>query len=554
MAFELDMQEVEKGQQRQPDAQEEANHHDATNKNSKVVAIDVLGNDTTSSDEEHSEDEGNNPNARPAIFRSTVQEVLFVLTATMSVAMPSFLQGGTLVVSSFIKKDLDMTTSQLTWMTAASSLTSGSFLLFFGKVADMFGRRGIMLTSLFLFSIFALATGFARNAVTLDVLNGVMGLTAASTIPSAQGMLGSIYDKPSRRKNYAFACFTSGNHLGFVFSSIFSGIVTQFFGWPATFWLLAIVYLVVAIVACFTVPVDVSEKLPLTRESLKQFDVVGALLTIGGIGLFTAGISIGPDAENGWKTPYVLVFILLGLAMVATFIWWESRFEFPLMPLKIWRDREFSLLLGILLLGFGSFPSLFFFAALYLQEIFQYSALITAVCLIPTAVSGVVVNFIAGKLLHKVSNKLLMGIGAAAFTVSFLLVAVQRLGASYWAFTFPAFTIVVIGTDLEFNVVNMYVISSLDKTQQSIASSVFQTTIKLSVTIGLGIFASIFSSVSDHPSNTGYYANDPFEPYAALFWCATAMSFISLCLVPLLRIKTQGGGARAAVSVPPSEN
>lgn len=62
---------------------------------------------------------------------------------------------------------------------------------------------------------------------------------------------------------------------------------------------------------------------------------------------------------------------------------------------------------------------------------------------------------LAGKLLHKVSNKLLMGIGAAGFTISFLLAAVQRSGASYWAFTFPAFVIVVFGTDFEFNVVNV---------------------------------------------------------------------------------------------------
>jgi MFS family permease len=154
----------------------------------------------------------------------------------------------------------------------------------------MFGRRGILLTSLFVFAVLALGTGFSRDALTMDVLNGVMGLTSASTIPSAQGILGSIYDKPSKRKNYAFACFTSGNHLGFVFSSIFSGIATQFFGWPASFWLLAIIYLIVAIVACFTVPVDDSEKLPLSVESLKKFDIIGAALTIGGIGLFAAGI------------------------------------------------------------------------------------------------------------------------------------------------------------------------------------------------------------------------------------------------------------------------
>ncbi|GAO15900.1 hypothetical protein UVI_02051210 [Ustilaginoidea virens] len=480
-----------------------------------------------------------NPNQRPEIFRSTVHEVLFVFTATMSVAMPSFLQGSTLVISSFIKRDLDMTTAQLTWMTAASSLTAGSFLLFFGKLADMFGRRGILLSSIFLFAILSLATGFSPNALTLDILNGLMGLTCASTIPAAQGMLGSIYDKPSKRKNYAFACFSSGNHLGFVFSSIFSGLATQFFGWAASFWLLAIIYLVVGIVACFTVPVDDSDKLPLTLEVLKQFDVVGALLTIGGLGLLIAAISVGPSAPQGWKTPYIIVFMILGVVMMAGFIWWENRFAYPLMPLKIWRDREFSLLLAILLLGYLSFPALFFFAALYLQELFKYSALITAVCLIPSAVSGVIVNIIAGRLLHRVSNKLLMGIGAAAFTISFVLAAVQRSGASYWAFTFPALAIVVVGTDMEFNVVNMYVVSALTKSQQSIASSVFQTTIKLSVTIGLGICAAIFTSVSNNPASTGYYAHDPFEPYAALFWFSAALSFVSLVLVPLLKIKTQ---------------
>lgn len=67
------------------------------------------------------EDEPSRPNARPAIFRSTVQEILFIFTATMSVAMPSFVQGSTIAVSSFIQKDLNMTTSQLTWMTASSA-------------------------------------------------------------------------------------------------------------------------------------------------------------------------------------------------------------------------------------------------------------------------------------------------------------------------------------------------------------------------------------------------------------------------------------------------
>jgi len=154
----------------------------------------------------------------------------------------------------------------------------------------LFGRRTIFIVSLFLFAIFALATGFSRDAITLDVMNGVMGLVSASVVPATQGILGSIYKKPSKRKNYAFACFSAGNPLGFVFGTIFSGIATQLFGWRASFWLLAIIYLVVTIIACFMVPVDDSEKLPLSVQSLKQFDVVGAALTIGGIGLFSTGL------------------------------------------------------------------------------------------------------------------------------------------------------------------------------------------------------------------------------------------------------------------------
>ena len=148
----------------------------------------------------------------------------------------------------------------------------------------------MFIVSLFLFVTFVLATGFSRDAITLDVLNGILGLISASTIASAQGILGSVYEKPSKRKNYAFACFSAGNPLGLVFSSIFSGIATQLFNWRASFWLLAIIYLVVAVTACFVVPVDDSEKLPLTVQSLKQFDAVGAALTIGGIGLFSTGL------------------------------------------------------------------------------------------------------------------------------------------------------------------------------------------------------------------------------------------------------------------------
>ncbi|KAF2843677.1 MFS general substrate transporter [Patellaria atrata CBS 101060] len=391
-----------------------------------------------------------------------------------------------------------MTTSQITWITASSVLTSGSFILFFGKVADMFGRRIIFISNIFLFAVFALATGFSRDGITLDVLNGVMGFVCAAT-------------KPSRRKNYAFTCFSAGNPLGFMFSYIFSGIATQLFGWWAAFWLLAIIYLVVTIVACFYGPRG------------RHRETISDALTVGGIGSFSTGL-------RGWKTPHVLVFIVLGVLIMATFVWWECRFPYPPMPMKIWRDRDFSLLMMILLLGFVAFPPMTFFVALYLQKLSGYSALSTPMHMLPMAVSGIIMNIIAGL------------VGAPAYTIAFLLVAVQRSGDSYWAFTFPALAIVVIGADSELNVAKMYVLSSLPKSQQPIAGSIFQAITKIFVTVGHGVFTAVFRRVEENPATLGYYAHDSFEPYAATFWCTMVCTFISLLLVPFLTIKMQGHG------------
>lgn len=86
----------------------------------------------------------------------------------------------------------------------------------------------------------------------------------------------------------------------------------------------------------------------------------------------------------------------------------------------------------------------------------------------------------------------------------------------------------------------MYVVSSLPKSQQSIAGSIFQTVIKLSVTIGLGLSTGIYTGVAANPATTGYYAHDAFQPYAATFWFAMACAAVSIPIVPFLQIKTQG--------------
>jgi MFS family permease len=493
---------------------------------------------------EHADMESLHPvqtnNRRPDCFNSTVQEVLFVLTCTMAIAMPAYVAGMITVISSFVGRDLNMSTAEITWLTSATSLASGAFLLFFGGVADLFGRRTMFVASMLLFAVFSLVAGFAKKAIALDVLNGVMGLFAASAVPPAVGLLGIVYEKPSKRKNWAFACFSGGNPLGFVFGTIFSGAATNIFNWRASYYLLAIIFLLFSVVGWFTVPRDPTAKQPFNWETIKRFDVVGVVMTIGGIGMFSAALSLGEDAAQGWRTGYVLALLIVGAALMVAFVFWENHISNPLVPMWMWKDRNFALSLAVLSLGVLAFSPGSFFIALYFQDIWHMSALEVAVHVLPMAVMGILVNVFAGMVLHKISNKLLMYIGTIAYTAAFLLLAFNRRSSSYWAFSFPAFVLMVVGADLEFNVANMYVMSSLPPAQQSIAGGIFQTVTRLCMTIGFGITTALFNAVEKDPRMASYW-DRATQPYTATFWFAVACSVVSIGLVPFLTLTTQGG-------------
>lgn len=283
------------------------------------------------------------PEARPACFKSTLQECLFVLSVTMAVAMTSVLTGSITVMSSFAAKDLNMTNAQITWMNAACSLSAGALLLFFGSIADLFGRKSLFIGSMALFSIVTLGTGFAKDGITIDVLCGILGIFSASVVPPAQGMLGTIYGRPSRRKNRAFGCFSAGNPLGFVFGTILSGLFTQVFNWRAGFYFIAITYFITSIVAFLTVPTDTMPKQKLDAETLKKLDLPGTGMTIAGIGMFCAGLSLAGDAPHGWKTSYVLVLLILGLFLIGAFIVWELKYPYAIVDMNVFKDRDFSL-------------------------------------------------------------------------------------------------------------------------------------------------------------------------------------------------------------------
>lgn len=170
-------------------------------------------------------------------------------------------------------------------------LSSGAFLLSFGKLADLFGRKVMFVASMLLYAITVFIAGFAPNALFLDIFSGIIGLCSAAVVPPAVGALGAAYEYPSKRKNIAFSCFSAGNPLGFVGGAIISGVAARLYNWRASYWALAGVYVVFSVMTVWTVPADTHSREKISWEALKKFDLVGSMLIVTGLGLFSSSLT-----------------------------------------------------------------------------------------------------------------------------------------------------------------------------------------------------------------------------------------------------------------------
>ena len=182
--------------------------------------------------------------------------------------------------------------------------------------------------------------------------------------------------------------------------------------------------------------------------------------------------------------------------------------------------------------------------ALFLQKVRSMSPLMVAVHLLPLVMGGLVINTIAGILMHRISNKLLVSIGALCYVSAFALLSVMQEDSSYWAFIFPALCLSVVGADFEFTVTNMYVMSSLPVAQKSVAGGLFNTVMRLSSSVGLGVSTAVFNGV-DGPASGGGQLSSDYAKYRATFFVALAGSGLGLFFLPFLTIKSQGGRSQA---------
>jgi EmrB/QacA subfamily drug resistance transporter len=297
------------------------------------------------------------------------------------------------------------------WVTSAYLLAFAVPLLVTGRLGDRFGPKNLYLVGLVLFTGASLWCGLTGTIAHLVIARVVQGLGASMMTPQTMAVITRTF--PSDRRGQALSLWGAVAGIATLVGPILGGVLVDGFGWEWIFFINVPVGVVAFVLTWRLVPA--------LQTHGHRFDVLGVALSAVGLFLLVFGIQEGQTYDWGQITGPISVWglIVAGLVVVAAFVVWQARNRGePLVPLALFRDRNFSLAnVAIMTIGF-SITAMAFPLMIWAQTVRGYSPTRAALLLVPMAViSGGLAPWV-GKLTDRVHPRLLVGIGLSAFPVA----------------------------------------------------------------------------------------------------------------------------------------
>ena len=336
------------------------------------------------------------------VLACAAQFMVVLDVAIVNVALPS------------IQQDLGIGQNTLQWIIIAYGLMLGGFLLLGGRMADLLGRRRMLLTGLTLFSFASLLAGVAGSAELLIGARALQGFGAALIPPAALSILAVTFAEGAER-NRALGLYGAVTGVSASVGVIASGLLTDGAGWHWVFLInVPIGVLLIAMAAVF-LPVDAGD-----RRRSERFDVAGAVTVTGGLLLLVYALNRATDF--GWGSVSTLGLFAASVLMLSAFVRIEGRSRSPLVPGSAVRNRTLVAANLSAFFTFGAFFAFIFLGSLLMQQVLGYSPTRTGVAwLATTATSFVAAGITGGKLVAVVGVRRLLVAGQSLLAISVLL-------------------------------------------------------------------------------------------------------------------------------------
>ncbi|WP_433435596.1 MFS transporter [Nonomuraea sp. CA-141351] len=302
--------------------------------------------------------------------------------------------------------DLGASAQDVQWILDSYILVFAGLLLTAGSLSDRYGRRRVMVIGLALFGVASLAAAYATDPVLLIAARTVMGVGGALIMPSTLSILITVFDERERRK--AMAAWSAVAMVGLVGGPVLGGALIAWFWWGAVF-LINVPIAALAIVASLVLMPE--SKGPQTRP-----DPVGAVLSVAGMSALVWTII---ELPHGLSVPAPAVAVVA----LAGFVVWELRTPYPMVPLRLFRNRTFSggsFSLTLVQIGNGG---LLLVLTQYPQYVLGYTPTEAGLAFIPMAVASLACNTLGAALGSKIGNRTLIVTGFAVSAAGFVLLS-----------------------------------------------------------------------------------------------------------------------------------
>jgi EmrB/QacA subfamily drug resistance transporter len=412
-----------------------------------------------------------------ALYVLCLGDLMIVLDTTIvNVALPS------------IREDLGFSEASLAWVVNGYLLTFGGFLLLAGRLGDLYGNRRLFLGGISLFTLASLACGLATSQSILVAARAVQGLGGAIVAAVALSLIMTMFTEPAERaKAMGFIGFVAagGGSIGV----LLGGVLTDRLDWH---WIFLVNLPVGAAVFALCLAL-----LPGGRQESKQrLDLAGAITVTAS--LMVAVYAIVGGNERGWSSATTLGLLAVAAALLALFVFIESRVESPLVPLRLFRLRNIAVSNVVGVLWAGSMFAWFFLSALYLQLVLGYSPLEVGLAFLPgNIIMGILSIGLSAKLVLRFGIRLPLATGLGLAALGLLLFARAPVDGNFVVDVLPAMILLGLGAGMAFNPVLLAAMSDVEPTEAGLASGVVNTSFMMGGALGLAVLASLAAARTD---------------------------------------------------------
>ncbi|KAI5457420.1 major facilitator superfamily-domain-containing protein [Mariannaea sp. PMI_226] len=468
---------------------------------------------------------------RPEIFPSIWAELGFGVALLGSMLLSEFFISGFHIILPILVEELHIPEASQTWPSSVFALITGAFLLPMGRIGDKYGGYLLFNAGLLWFVVWCLIAGFSQNYMMLIMCRALQGLGPAAYLPGGVMLLGKIY-RPGPRKNFIFGLYGAFAPLGFYLGILVGGISAQLLNWRWYFWIGAIILGLLCVVSLLAIPFDFHEK----RVAV-DMDWWGIATVVPALLLIVYAITDSSHAPHGWKTPYIIATLVLGVFFLIATWYVETRVaKNPLLPADLFAPKYMKRLMVALFLGYGNFGLYLFYSTFYIEQVLKLSPLLTAVWYTPLCAGGLIIATVGGITLHLLPGRLLLVISAVANLMCVLLFAIIPENPNYWAYVFTSMICATMGIDITYTVSNVFITNNLANHLQGLAGAMINSLLFLGISFCLGI-ADIAAGQTSHLGQR--------ESYKIVFWLGVGITTVPIILLPFLRI----GSAKSDLTV-----